>query len=394
MEQFKQFVANFENTQGYKKPLGFGIARLDRGQLNNDKILQATFPVLNWNENFGSFATFADAAIKSGATLDWSATEWVIDVNMAFVEAALETFAPFIAESKGDKHKNIQLLLAIKKLKNLKNNFVFTVLFEDAQALSIPVGYMKLYALSTGKAEIRSLNLNGIFGLLHNCAWSDGQPYELDYLREKELKLKVKNKFPHIDFVDKFPRYLQHIIPFDNVRILDTTKVRFGAQIGAGTTIMPGASYVNFNAGTAGKSMIEGRVSSSVTVGEGSDVGGGGSILGVLSGTNGNAITIGKNCLVGANAVCGIPLGDASIIDGGIAVLEGTKIFVKETEMAKIKEVNPDREIIAQKVEGGFIVKGLDIGGAVGVHFRQDSQNGQMVAVRSRREIKLNADLH
>ncbi|MEY4504286.1 MAG: hypothetical protein RL154_579 [Pseudomonadota bacterium] len=394
MEEFKQFVLAFEQTAGYKKPLGFGIARLERGQLNKDKILQATFPVLNWNENFGSFASFANAAIKSGVMLDWSATEWVIDVNSAFVDAALEAFECFIPETSGDKHRNIQILLELKKLKKLKNNFVFVVLFEDVQALSIPVGYMKLYALSTGKAEIRSLNLNGIFGLLHNCAWSDGKPYELDYLRLKEIKLKVKNEFPHIDFVDKFPRYLQHIIPFDNVRILDTAKVRFGAQIGAGTTIMPGASYVNFNAGTIGKSMIEGRVSSSVTVGEGSDVGGGGSILGVLSGTNGNAITIGKNCLVGANAVCGIPLGDASIIDGGIAVLEGTKLFIKDSEMVKIKEVNEDKEIIAQKVDGGFIVKGLDIGGAKGIHFRQDSQNGRMIAARSRREIKLNADLH
>jgi 2,3,4,5-tetrahydropyridine-2-carboxylate N-succinyltransferase len=268
------------------------------------------------------------------------------------------------------------------------------VLFEDVAVKSVEAGYLKLYALSTGKAALRSLKLDGIFVALHNCAWSEGKPYELDYLRENEIDMKMGGSFPHIEFVDKFPRFLQHIIPADNTRILDTTKVRFGAQIGAGTTIMPGASYVNFNAGTLGKSMIEGRVSSSAIVGEGSDVGGGGSILGVLSGTNGNPITIGENCLVGANAVCGVPLGDGSIIDAGIAILEGTKIAISSNELEKIKNANggscPKGEISGEE----FVTKGSDIGGFKGVHFRQNSTNGKIMAFRSKREIKLNEALH
>ncbi|ELB3527174.1 2,3,4,5-tetrahydropyridine-2,6-carboxylate N-succinyltransferase, partial [Campylobacter coli] len=131
-------------------------------------------------------------------------------------------------------------------------------------------------------------------GLLSNVAWSDDKPIELEYLRANEMRLKMSNQYPKIDFVDKFPRFLAHIIPEDNTRILESSKVRMGASLAAGTTIMPGASYVNFNAGTTGACMVEGRISSSAIVGEGSDVGGGASILGVLSGTSGNAISVGK----------------------------------------------------------------------------------------------------
>lgn len=187
--------------------------------------------------------------------------------------------------------------------------------------------------------------------------------------------------------VDKFPRFLSHIIPENNTRILDTSKVRFGAQLAAGTTIMPGASYVNFNAGTLGPVMVEGRISSSAVVGSGSDVGGGASILGVLSGTDGNPITIGENCLLGANSVTGIPLGDGCIIDAGVTILAGTKIFISDDQIVKLQEVNP-------KVELRNNVKGAELAGLNGIHFRVDSTNGQIVARRSTKEVKLNSDLH
>ncbi len=397
-EEFKSLTEDVKKTVGYREPIGFGICRVDRGQLDKSKALQATFPIINWKENFGSFAVFVKAAQDSGQTIDFGATEVVVSVNKAFVASAFASFEPFLGEAFGEAHKNVQVIITlanlIKKGKFDDRGYEFVAIFDDAPVKNVEAGYLKLYALSTGKAPLRSLNLNGIFGALHNCAWSSGKPYELDYLRANEIELKLSGEFPHIDFVDKFPRFLQHIIPADNTRILDTTKVRFGAQLGAGTTIMPGASYVNFNAGTLGKSMIEGRVSSSAVVGEGSDVGGGGSILGVLSGTNGNPITIGENCLVGANAVCGIPLGDGSIIDAGIAILEGTKISVPLAELEKIKEANggetPKGEIKGEE----FITKGMDIGGFKGVHFRQNSTNGKIMAFRSKREIKLNEALH
>ena len=397
-EEFKTLTEEVKKTAGYREPIGFGICRVDRGQLDKSKILQATFPIINWKENFGTYALFFKCAQMSGNPINSSGSEAIVKINKEFVTAAMEAYAPYLAEAKGNEHKNVQLIASlfnmIKQGKLCPMCFELVVIFEDTTVQSVEAGYLKLYALSTGKAALRSLKLDGIFGALHNCAWSEGKPYELDYLRANEIDMKLAGTFPHIEFVDKFPRFLQHIIPADNTRILDTTKVRFGAQLGAGTTIMPGASYVNFNAGTLGKSMIEGRVSSSAVVGEGSDVGGGGSILGVLSGTNGNPITIGENCLVGANAVCGIPMGDGSIIDAGIAILEGTKISVPAAELEKIKEANggetPKGEIKGEE----FITKGSDIGGFKGVHFRQNSTNGKIMAFRSKREIKLNALLH
>jgi 2,3,4,5-tetrahydropyridine-2-carboxylate N-succinyltransferase len=187
--------------------------------------------------------------------------------------------------------------------------------------------------------------------------------------------------------VDKFPRFLSHVIPADNTRILETSKVRFGAQLAAGTTVMPGAAYVNFNAGTEGVVMVEGRISSSAVVGAGSDVGGGASILGVLSGTDGVPVSIGKNTLLGANSCTGTAIGDGCILDAGVTILPGTKIALSEKAVAQLKEINPDKEI-------STTMKGSDFIGVNGVHFRVNSSTGQTIAMRSTREVKLNEDLH
>ncbi len=220
-------------------------------------------------------------------------------------------------------------------------------------------------------------------------AWVGNTPYELEYLRDNEIEMKLNGTFPCIDSVDKFPRYLQHIIPADNTRILDSSKVRMGAQLAGGTTVMAGASYINFNAGTLGAVMVEGRISSSAIVGAGSDVGGGASILGVLSGTDGNPISIGENTLLGANSVTGIPLGDGCIVDAGIAILAGTKVSINEEALTKIQEANPTISIEIKN-----IFKGSELASLNGIHFRQNSQTGQITASRSIREVKLNTQLH
>lgn len=389
---FKECVNEIQSMQGYKNPLAFGICRIDFGQLNSDKILQATYPHINWNENFGSAAIFIKNAQEQGVEIDFTADEAIIPVTVKFLEGCLNAFTPYADEAYGDAHKNIQIISTlynqIKERGMREGEFRLVVLFNDVACKSVEGTYLKLYALSSSKAPLRSLNLNGAFGALHNVAWSDGQPIELEWLRENEIELKFANEYPKIDFVDKFPRYLQHIIPANNTRVLDDSKVRFGAQLHAGTTIMPGASYVNFNAGTTGVSMVEGRISSSAIVGDGSDVGGGASILGVLSGTDGNPISIGKNTLLGANSVTGIPLGDGCIVDAGIAILAGTKFAIDANQLIKIKEANPSITL-----EGNSF-KGKDLAGLNGLHFRQDSTTGALVALRSTREIKLNSDLH
>lgn len=385
-EDFKKFVEQTKAKPNYKDPIGFGIARVDLGLLDETKTLQATYPVVNWKENYGSAAVFFAALEANGVTIDTKASEAVIDIDLDFVRKALEIFQPFLAESYGDAHKNVQVL---KHLENIINDDDFRVCFiyEDVAPKSVEAVYLKLYALSLGKAPLRSINLSGAFGLLSNVAWSGNTPIDLDWLRENEIELKLTNSYPKIDSVDKFPRYLQHIIPADNTRILDTSKVRMGAQLAAGTTVMPGASYINFNAGTLGPVMVEGRISSSAIVGSGSDVGGGASILGVLSGTDGNPISIGANTLLGANSTTGIPIGDSCIIDGGLSVFAGTKIAISDAEIEKIKEVNPDAKL-------SNIMKAADLAGLNGLHFRQNSQSGQYIVMRSTREVKLNEELH
>ncbi|MDF1874917.1 tetrahydrodipicolinate N-succinyltransferase N-terminal domain-containing protein [Sulfurimonas sp. SAG-AH-194-I05] len=392
-DAFKALIEDIKSrTVGYRDPLAFGISRVDLGQLNVDKSLQATYPVINWDENFGSAAIFMKALQEQGIEIDFTQSEVTYNVNVTFLKSCLNAFTPYSDEAHGDAHKNIQVVSSLYaqmvSTGSIYGEFKVTFIFEDAPVQSLEAAYLKLYAISQAKVSLREINLNGAFGALPNVAWSNGQPIELDYLREFEIELKLANEYPHIDFVDKFPRFLQHIIPQDNTRILDTSKVRFGAQLAAGTTVMPGASYINFNAGTTGSVMVEGRISSSAIVGDGSDVGGGASILGVLSGTDGNPISVGKNCLLGANSTCGIPLGDACIIDAGLAILEGTKIGIYPEELEKIMKVNTNANM------AGEVFKGKQLANFSGLHFRQNSMTGEITASRSTREIKLNADLH
>jgi len=389
VDEFKNLVSQIESQEGYKKPIAFGIARVNRGQKNADKILQANFAVVNWNENFGSAAIFIKALQESGVEVDFSGSEFVTTIDDRFVTNALNAFEPFIAEAIGDAHKNVQVIKVLNELGDIARDYTITFLFEDEAPKSVEAVYIKLYALSLGKAKLRGVNLNGAFGILTNVAWVGNKPYELEYLRENEIEMKLKGTFPNIDSVDKFPRYLQHIIPADNTRILDASKVRMGAQLAAGTTVMPGASYINFNAGTLGPVMVEGRISSSAIVGSGSDVGGGASILGVLSGTDGNPISIGENTLLGANSVTGLPIGDGCIVDAGVTVLAGTKIKITPDQLKLIKEANPDANL-----EDKEYFKGAELANLNGIHYRQDSTTGEIIARRSTREVKLNEELH
>ena len=390
-EEFKQLVDDIQSQSWYKNPIGFGIAKVDRGQINKDKILQATFPLINWNENFGSAAVLLNALKVAGENVDTSKSELVAKISDEFLTSCIEAFRPFIPEAKGDAHKNVQVISTLASLPIdsglTADDYRVVFIFEDVAPESTEAVYLKLYALSTGKVALRSLNLTGAFGKLHNCAWVGNQPIELDWLRANEIVLKLSGKYPNIDMVDKFPRFLQHIIPADNTRILETSKVRMGAQLAAGTTVMPGAAYVNFNAGTLGAVMVEGRISSSAVVGAGSDVGGGASILGVLSGTDGVPVSIGENTLLGANSCTGTAIGDGCILDAGVTILPGTKIALSEKAVAALKEINPTKEITT-------VMKGSDFQGVNGVHFRVNSSNGQTIAMRSTREVKLNADLH
>ena len=255
---FKNFVQDFQSSSTYRVPLGFGICRVEIGK-KSGKTLCATYPILNWGENFGSFAVFLKAS-ENAIPLTQSQSEATYGINEIFIAKALELFTPYMAETLCDHsaHPNIKVLLELKRAydrgelytRGGKPRYRFCVIYTDSKCESVESAYMKLLALSLGKAPLRSLVLDGIFGLLENVAWSGNKPYELSYLREKEIELKMRGEYPSIDFVDKFPRYLMQVIPqYDNIRLLDSAKTRFGAYLGSGGyTQMPGASYVNFNA--------------------------------------------------------------------------------------------------------------------------------------------------
>lgn len=375
-DDFLELVKSLQSSSDYRCPLAFGIACLD---LNSEqKTLAASFAQVNYKENLGCAAVLLNI-FKDRLSEE---NEQVIKIEEKDLDQALMAFAPFLEEKN---HKNVEVIKAAKKHFE-KNKFAFVVLFEDEKTKSLEAVYLKLYLLSLNKVELRSLDLQGAFALLPNLAWSDNKPYELEYLKENEAELKFSKNYPKIDFVDKFPRFLAHIIPDENTRILDDAKVRMGAKLGAGTTVMPGASYINFNAGTTGSCMVEGRISSSAIVGEGSDIGGGASILGVLSGTSGTPISVGRSCLLGANCVVGISLGDNCTVDAGIAVLEGSKVHVYEAKL--LSELNPDFAFVKKLFKAG------ELSSLKGLHFRIDSCSGELGVYPNKKIIELNPALH
>ncbi|HHH72378.1 MAG TPA: 2,3,4,5-tetrahydropyridine-2,6-carboxylate N-succinyltransferase, partial [Sulfuricurvum sp.] len=199
-DAFKAKVSEIQNSDIYKEPVAFGICRIDFGQLNTDKALQATYPVVNWKENFGSAAIFLAALEASGCRVDTSGDEAVCNVTLPFLEDCLNAFTPYADEAYGDAHKNIQVISTlynqIKEYGMREGEFRVVFAFNDAPCQSVEATYLKLYAMSLGKVALRSINLNGAFGALPNVAWSDGRPIELDWLRENEIELKFAGEYP------------------------------------------------------------------------------------------------------------------------------------------------------------------------------------------------------
>ena len=231
--------------------------------------------------------------------------------------------------------------------------------------------YLRLHLLSHRLAKPRSLNLDGIFGLLPNVAWTSIGPVALDVLEEVRDALRRKGEHLTVNGVDKFPRMTDYVVP-SGVRIADASRVRLGAHLAEGTTVMH-EGFCNFNAGTLGASMVEGRISAGVVVGNGSDIGGGASIQGTLSGGGKEMITVGERCLLGANSGLGISLGDDSIVEAGLYVTAGTIVRL------------PD----------GNTVKARDMSGVSNILFRRNSTTGAVEAVvRTGSWGGLNAALH
>ena len=207
--------------------------------------------------------------------------------------------------------------------------------------------YLRLHLLSHRLIKPNELNLDGIFGLLSNVVWTSAGPCDVENF--SEVRIKLQNKYGNLTVysIDKFPRMIDYVIP-EGVRIADGDRVRLGAYLSPGTTIMH-EGFVNFNAGTLGKSMVEGRISAGVTVDDGSDIGGGASIMGTLSGGGKEVISIGKRTLLGANSGIGISLGDDCIVEAGVYITAGSKIALPDGKIVKAKELNKASNLLFRR---------------------------------------------
>ena len=229
--------------------------------------------------------------------------------------------------------------------------------------------YLRLHLLSHRLVRPQEQNLDGVFGLLSNVVWTNHGPCPVEGFEATRLRLRARG---HVTVygVDKFPRMVDYVTP-SGVRLADADRARLGAHLASGTTVMH-EGFVNFNAGTLGSSMVEGRISAGVVVGDGSDVGGGASIMGTLSGGGSQVISIGERCLIGANGGVGISLGDDSVVEAGLYVTAGTKVTID-----------------------GRMMKAAELSGVSGVVFRRNSTSGAVEAVRrDGAAFELNAALH
>ena len=231
--------------------------------------------------------------------------------------------------------------------------------------------YLRLHLLSHRLIKPHDANLDGIFGVLPTVAWTNHGPVDPAELPHVRMSFRARGAHLEVHSLDKFPRMTDYVAPA-GVRVADADRVRLGAHLAEGTTVMH-EGFVNFNAGTLGSSMVEGRISAGVVVGDGSDVGGGSSIMGTLSGGGTEVISVGERCLIGANAGIGISLGDECTVEAGLYVTAGTLVTL------------PD----------GEVVKARELSGAHGLLFRRNSRSGAVEALpRSGRWTGLNAALH
>ena len=219
------------------------------------------------------------------------------------------------------------------------------------------------------------VNLNGMFGVLHNLAWTNEGPIDLSELAERQLAARLQGRQLSVFSVDKFPRMSDYVVP-KGIRVADTSRVRLGAYLGEGTTVMH-EGFVNFNAGTDGPAMIEGRISAGVMIGANSDLGGGCSTMGTLSGGGKQVIAVGENCLIGANAGIGIPLADGCVVEAGLYVTAGTKI-----------------QLLDAQGEHRSSCKAMDLIGQPGLLFRRNSLSGAVECLPLQSEVELNEELH
>jgi 2,3,4,5-tetrahydropyridine-2-carboxylate N-succinyltransferase len=335
--------------------LAFGSATKNRDQ----KIIEAFFPnpILNPND---------DLVAVVGAIVGYEQGNQVIEITPQVSELLAAAF------NGADDSANADFATAAV---NSSQTLVLVILATDEAPQTVAEGYLKLQLISHRLVKPHGLVLDGIFGVLHNIAWTNKGAIDLPELAERQIAARLNGETITVDCVDKFPRMVNYIVP-NGVRIADTSRVRLGAHVGNGTTVMH-EGFINFNAGTTGASMVEGRISAGVMVGEGSDIGGGASIMGTLSGGGKMIIAIGENSLLGANAGLGIPLGNRCTIESGLYITAGSKIKMLDNEG-----------------KDAGVAKARDLANKDDLLFRRNSMTGQIECLANKSAVELNSMLH
>ncbi|GJM14196.1 MAG: 2,3,4,5-tetrahydropyridine-2,6-dicarboxylate N-succinyltransferase [Pseudohongiella sp.] len=276
---------------------------------------------------------------------------------------------------KLDAAKHAEQAQQVRDISEGQGQLILCVLFADSAPSDVAQAYLKLHLLSHRLAKPHSLNLDGLFAVLHNLAWTNEGAIDLDELAQRQLAARLRGSTLEVASVDKFPKMTSYVVPA-GVRIAHTARVRLGAYLGAGTTVMH-EGFVNFNAGTEGPAMVEGRISAGVMIGANSDLGGGCSTMGTLSGGGTEVISVGENCLIGANAGIGIPLANGCTVEAGLYLTAGTKLNV----------LGQDGELLKT-------AKAKDLVGVEDLLFRRNSLSGAVECVPLKSSISLNDELH
>ena len=263
----------------------------------------------------------------------------------------------------------------VAQLEGSDRPLVVSILATDEAPSSTPEAYLKLHLLSHRLVKPHQVVLAGIFPLLPNVAWTNQGAIDISELPQRQLAARMKGETLNVHGVDKFPNMTDYVVP-TGVRIADTARVRLGAYVGEGTTVMH-EGFINFNAGTAGTSMVEGRISAGVFVGKGSDLGGGCSTMGTLSGGGNIVISVGEGCLIGANAGIGIPLGDRCTVEAGLYITAGIKIALLDDADKLVK-----------------VIKARELANQSDLLFRRNSQTGAIECKTNKSAIQLNEMLH
>ncbi len=249
--------------------------------------------------------------------------------------------------------------VAIDRTRRVRTEVVEVTINLDGAPQDTSDAYLRLHLLSHRLVAPNTINLDGIFGVLPNVVWTSAGPCALEDFEETRVRLRATRGHVTVLSVDKFPRMIDYVVP-SGVRLGDADRARLGAHLAEGTTVMH-EGFVNFNAGTLGSSMVEGRISQGVVVGNGSDIGGGASIMGTLSGGGKERVSLGEGCLLGANSGIGISLGDNCVVEAGLYVTAGTKVQLPDGGTAKAAELSGQNGLLflRNSLTGAVQVKSL-----------------------------------